>query len=86
MTNKGKEDVMIYRDLGSTGEKVSLIGLGGWHLALKYVTEKTALRIMDEPLGRGELEPFKTSSIFDGTAENPDWIGKEPKRLQNLMP
>ena len=35
---------------------------------------------------RGEFEPFKTSSIFDGTAENPDWIGKEPKRLQNLMP
>jgi hypothetical protein len=35
---------------------------------------------------RGEFEPFKTSSIFDGTAENPAWIGKEPKRLQNLMP
>src|SRR5215203_2389242 len=53
MTNKGQEDVMIYRDLGSTGEKVSLIGLGGWHLALKYVTEKTARRIMDEALARG---------------------------------
>lgn len=35
---------------------------------------------------RGEWEPFKTSSIFDGTANNPDWIGEEPKRLQNLMP
>ena len=35
---------------------------------------------------RGEYEPFKTSSIFDGTATNPDWIGEEPKRLQNLMP
>src|SRR5215204_6527441 len=53
MANTRKEDVMIYRDLGSTGEKVSLIGLGGWHLALKYVTEKTALRIMDEALARG---------------------------------
>lgn len=53
MTNKGQEDVMIYRDLGSTGEKVSLVGLGGWHLALKYVTEKTALRIMDEAAARG---------------------------------
>jgi aryl-alcohol dehydrogenase-like predicted oxidoreductase len=39
-----------------------------------------------EAAQRGEFEPFKTSSIFDGTAENPDWIGKEPKRLQNLMP
>src|SRR5215203_6034591 len=53
MTNEGKEDVMSYRDLGSTGEKVSLIGIGGWHLGLKYVTEKTALRIVDEALARG---------------------------------
>ncbi len=35
---------------------------------------------------RGEFEPFKTSSIFDGTATNPDWLGEEPKRLQELMP
>ena len=35
---------------------------------------------------RGEFEPFKTSSIFDGTANNPDWLGEEPKRLQKLMP
>ena len=34
----------------------------------------------------GEFEPFKTSSIFDGTAQNPDWLGEEPKRLQQLMP
>jgi aryl-alcohol dehydrogenase-like predicted oxidoreductase len=53
MTNKGREDVMIYRDLGSTGEKVSLIGVGGWHLGLKYVDEKTALRIVDEAIDRG---------------------------------
>jgi len=34
----------------------------------------------------GEFEPFKTSSIFDGTAENPKYLGDEPKRLQALMP
>ena len=34
---------------------------------------------------RGEYEPFKTSSIFDGTAQNPDWLGEEPQRLQQLM-
>ena len=39
-----------------------------------------------EAARRGEFEPFKTSSIFDGTAQNPDWIGEEPKRLRNLMP
>jgi aryl-alcohol dehydrogenase-like predicted oxidoreductase len=35
---------------------------------------------------RGEFEPFKTSSIFDGTAQNPAWLGEEPQRLQHLMP
>jgi predicted aldo/keto reductase-like oxidoreductase len=34
----------------------------------------------------GEFEPFKTSSIFDSTAQNPDWLGEEPQRIQQLMP
>jgi hypothetical protein len=33
-----------YHDLGSTGERVSVIGVGGWHLALPQVDEKLALR------------------------------------------
>ncbi|MGB7444897.1 MAG: aldo/keto reductase [Coleofasciculaceae cyanobacterium] len=33
----------------------------------------------------GEFEPFKTSSIFDATAQNPDWLGEEPERIQQLM-
>src|SRR5665811_795876 len=35
---------------------------------------------------RGDFEPFKTTSIFDGTARNPEWLGEEPQRLQQLMP
>ena len=34
----------------------------------------------------GEFEPFKTSSIFDGTSQNPDWLVEEPRRLKQLMP
>lgn len=34
----------------------------------------------------GKYEPFKTSSIFDSTAQNPEWLGEEPDRLQELMP
>jgi aryl-alcohol dehydrogenase-like predicted oxidoreductase len=34
----------------------------------------------------GEFEPFKTTSIFDGTASNPEWLGEEPERFQELMP
>jgi hypothetical protein len=28
---------------------------------------------------------FKISSVFDGTAEHPEWLGEEPKRLQALV-
>jgi aryl-alcohol dehydrogenase-like predicted oxidoreductase len=34
----------------------------------------------------GEFEPFKTTSIFDSTAQNPVWLGEEPQRYQQLMP
>jgi len=44
---------MIYRTLGGTGERVSAIGVGGWHLALKHVDEKLAFRIVREALDRG---------------------------------
>jgi predicted aldo/keto reductase-like oxidoreductase len=33
----------------------------------------------------GEFEPFKTTSIFDGTATNPDWLGEEPQRVRQLL-
>src|SRR6266852_2043485 len=32
----------------------------------------------------GEFELFKTSSIFDATTSNPEWMGEEPERLQRL--
>ncbi|HKO96426.1 MAG TPA: aldo/keto reductase [Pyrinomonadaceae bacterium] len=44
---------MIYRTLGSTGEKVSAIGVGGWHLGLKKVDESLSLRIVRSAIDRG---------------------------------
>ena len=44
---------MIYRTLGSTGEKVSAIGVGGWHLGLKHVDEQLAIRIVRTAIDRG---------------------------------
>jgi aryl-alcohol dehydrogenase-like predicted oxidoreductase len=35
---------------------------------------------------RGEFELFKTRSIFDATASNPEWLGEEPERVTSLMP
>jgi aryl-alcohol dehydrogenase-like predicted oxidoreductase len=44
---------MPYRILGSTGEKVSAIGLGGWHLGLKHVDEQLSLKIVRDAVDRG---------------------------------
>ena len=33
----------------------------------------------------GEFELFKTTSIYDGTARNPDWLGEEPRRWQDTV-
>lgn len=44
---------MPYRPLGSTGEMVSVIGVGGWHLALKQVDERLAIRIVRDAIDRG---------------------------------
>jgi aryl-alcohol dehydrogenase-like predicted oxidoreductase len=34
---------------------------------------------------RGEYELFKTTSIYDGTAANPDWLGEEPPEVKSVM-
>jgi len=44
---------MIYRTLGSTEERVSAIGVGGWHLSLKHVDEQLAIRIIRSAIDRG---------------------------------
>lgn len=47
--------------------------------------ERLLLAKTAEAASRGEFEPFKTSSIFDSTAQNPNWLGEEPQRIQQLM-
>src|SRR5689334_17977540 len=44
---------MPYRTLGSTKERVSAIGLGGWHLGLKKVDERLSIRIVRQAVDRG---------------------------------
>jgi aryl-alcohol dehydrogenase-like predicted oxidoreductase len=47
---------------------------------------KALLAKTEKAAQRGEFEPFKTSSIFDSTATHPQWLGEEPKRVQQLIP
>ena len=47
---------------------------------VKSVLDKTA-----EAASRGKYELFKTTSIYDGTAVHPEWLGEEPKEVQRVM-
>ncbi len=44
---------MLYRTLGSTGEKVSAIGIGGSHIGLNGVDEQLSIRILRTSVDRG---------------------------------
>ena len=48
-----KQTEMIYREFGSTGIKVSAIGVGGWHLGLKHVDERLSIKIVRAAIDRG---------------------------------
>ena len=44
---------MPMRTLGRTGVKVSLIGLGGWHLGFKYIDEELSVRMIRHAIDNG---------------------------------
>src|SRR5437870_13612922 len=53
MATGAQTSTMIYRTLGSTGEKVSAIGVGGWHLGLERIDEQLAIRIVRSAIDHG---------------------------------
>src|SRR5919202_4670760 len=53
MSESTSNSEMQYRTLGRTVERVSAIGLGGWHLSLKHVDEALSLRIVQSAIDRG---------------------------------
>ena len=60
---------MIYRTLGSTGQKVSAVGVGGWHLGLKEVDHQLALRIVRSAIDRGINFLDNSWDYNDGASE-----------------
>ncbi|HEY0748272.1 MAG TPA: aldo/keto reductase [Steroidobacteraceae bacterium] len=64
---------MLYRTLGSTGEKVSLIGLGGAHLSRAPMTEASAGQLIQAALDRGIN--FLDNSWDYGHGNSEKWMG-----------
>ena len=52
-TEKHDSSEMSYRPFGRTGERVSLIGLGGYHVAKASVTEQESIQLMRQAVDRG---------------------------------
>src|SRR5665647_1432609 len=53
LSNNLATQEMLYRTLGSTGEKVSVIGLGGSHIGHKDMDEQLSIRIIRTAIDRG---------------------------------
>ncbi len=53
-TNAGiRQGDMLYRTLGRTGEKVSAIGMGGFHIGHHGLTEDESIRLIRSAIDRG---------------------------------
>ncbi|HEY7636176.1 MAG TPA: aldo/keto reductase [Gemmatimonadales bacterium] len=64
-----RPDGVASRVLGRTGQRVSAIGLGGWHLALKHVDEASSLRIIRSAIDRGITFLDNSWDYNDGRSE-----------------
>jgi len=64
---------MIYRQLGRTGERVSAIGLGGYHIG-SAPDVKTATRIVRTAIDRGVTFMDNCWDYHDGKSE--EWMGQ----------
>jgi predicted aldo/keto reductase-like oxidoreductase len=58
-----------YRELGRTEEKVSAIGLGGWHLGLRHVSEQLSIRIIRHAIDQGVTFMDNSWDYNDGASE-----------------
>jgi hypothetical protein len=58
-----------YRTLGRTGERVSAIGLGGYHLGKPYLQESESIRIIRTAIDRGATFLDNSWDYYDGQSE-----------------
>jgi predicted aldo/keto reductase-like oxidoreductase len=67
--DKAIDGITQYRSLGKTGERVSPIGLGGWHLGLPHVDEQLGFRIVRSAIDRGVTFMDNSWDYNEGASE-----------------
>lgn len=60
---------MIYRSLGRTGEQVSAIGLGGYHIGRSSITEQDSIQLIREAIDRDITFMDNCWDYNDGVSE-----------------
>src|SRR5581483_7352620 len=60
---------MIYRPLGRTGERVSAIGLGGYHIGKSSIPEQDAIQLVRQAIDRGITFMDNCWDYNDGVSE-----------------
>ena len=68
-----RENGMLYRQLGRTGEKISAIGLGGYHIG-SVETEEGSIRLIRTAIDRGITFMDNCWDYHNGKSEV--WMGK----------
>jgi aryl-alcohol dehydrogenase-like predicted oxidoreductase len=58
-----------YRSLGRTGERVSAIGIGGYHLGKPYLSESESIRIVRTAIDEGVNFLDNSWDYYDGQSE-----------------
>jgi aryl-alcohol dehydrogenase-like predicted oxidoreductase len=75
VTNPGElRGEMLYRKLGSTGETVSAIGLGGSHIGKGSLTQVVATRLIHQAIDRGITFMDNCWDYHEGRSER--WMGE----------
>lgn len=68
-TKTPEAEGMIYRPLGKTGERVSAIGLGGYHIGKPALTEQESIQLMRQAIDRGITFMDNCWDYNDGVSE-----------------
>jgi predicted aldo/keto reductase-like oxidoreductase len=79
----GTSGEMPYRNLGSTGEKVSCIGLGGFHLGQSHLQEDDAIKLFHSAIDRGIN--FSDNSWDYNQGESERRVGKALKGYRDKV-